>query len=145
MDGEDPNKEGELDVPKRDGDELSPNGDAEVVPGVPNVLVEDEPNGEELKAGVETPNGEVPNADVFEANGFEDMEEEKGFAEDWPNVDEVPNGFDCALDVPNGFDCAVAVPNGFGCAVDVPNGFGCAVDVPNGFDCAVDIPKPPAG
>lgn len=126
--GEVPNRE-ELAVLNIDGDELAPNGALDVAPnrdgvdgvGVPNAedelkgeefiagavtlnafVVVVEPNGDELKLGVEAPKGDVvPKVDVFAVKGLGDVVDENKFEDDWPNVDNVPKGFACAAGAPN--------------------------------------------
>ena len=45
--------------------------------------MDEAPKGDELNAGVdEPPKPELPKAGVLGANGFEDVEEEKGLADD---------------------------------------------------------------
>lgn len=89
--GVDP-KPDELDAPKRDGDELAPNAGVDDAPNIEGVAdevdpkgldVDDAPKGDELNAGVdELPKPELPKAGVLGANGFEDVEVEKGLGDD---------------------------------------------------------------
>lgn len=86
---------------KREGEVLAPNGWA-AEPNKEGVVDDVEPNGlavfdaakgEEPKADpVEVPKPALLKAGVFGANGLEDVDDEKGFADDWPNegVDEGP-------------------------------------------------------
>lgn len=69
----------------------------------PNKLdVDEAPNGEEPNVEVLVdPKPVLPNAGDFGANGLLDgADDEKGFADDCPNVDDVANGFDWVLDAP---------------------------------------------
>lgn len=86
MDVEDP-KADELEEPNREGEELAPNAgvvEPKMDDDEPKRLdVVDAPKGEELNEGVdEAPKPEPPKAGVFEANGLEAVEDEKGFADD---------------------------------------------------------------
>lgn len=91
IEGDDP-KPDELDAPKRDGEELAPNGGVDDAPNIEGVAdevdpkgldVDEAPKGDELNVGVdEPPKPELPKAGVLGANGFEDVEEEKGLADD---------------------------------------------------------------
>ncbi|KAL6979379.1 hypothetical protein U1Q18_021044 [Sarracenia purpurea var. burkii] len=108
IDVDDP-KEDEFDEPKSDGEVLAPNAgvgtpNMEVVAGEvdPKWLDVDETSkGEEPKTGMEEDLKPVLPMGVLEANGLEDIEDEKGFTEDCPNVDKAAKGFDCILEAPN--------------------------------------------
>lgn len=92
IDVDDPKPEA-LDDPKRVGDVFCPK--AGVDPNKEGEVEDVEPNGldtfelakaEELKAGVvETPKPGEVNVDGLGAKGLEDVEDENGFADDWPN------------------------------------------------------------
>ena len=63
--------------------------------------VDEAPNKDELDAGVdESPKPRLPKARVLGANGFEDVEEEKGLTDDWSNAGEATKGLDYVLDAP---------------------------------------------
>lgn len=104
----------ELEVLKIEGGVLDPNVWV-VEPNKEGVAVDVEPKRLDV---LDVPKAEEPNAEVdgllntgvFEANGLEDVEDEKGFADDWPNagVDE-----DAKPELPNP-TVAVAWPAGAG-------------------------------
>lgn len=91
IDVDDPKAE-EPDEPKSDGEELCPNAGAADTPNMEVVAdevdpkgleVDEAPKGEEPKTGVdEDPKPVLPKAGVFGANGLEDVDDEKGFADD---------------------------------------------------------------
>ena len=63
--------------------------------------MDEAPKKDELDAGVdESPKPRLPKARVLGANGFEDVEEEKGLADDWSNAGKATKGLDYVLDAP---------------------------------------------
>lgn len=108
-----------LGVPKRDEEVVDPNAGVDpnadgAGEGVdPNGFDDVAPKGEELRVGVEVANPGVEKVEVFGANGFDWVVEEKGFELSWEKAGEDEKGFDCVVLVLNPIPPDVW-PAGFG-------------------------------